>query len=269
MTNFEHYRTLGVSPNASQEEIQKAYRKLAMQHHPDRGGNEEEFKKINIAYAKLSKQQPDVNNFTYPDDAVYRYAYQNEELHDIFGFGFKKQQRNSNFKPNKDISVKVSITLEDVLYGKKIDAELSYNGVSKVVNITIPPGISNGKTIKYAGLGENHNNFQKHGNLYVEIVEQPHERFKRKNETLYLTEKISVFDAILGTTIQVKTLDNKTLSLKIPAGCKPGNILSCKGHGLPRYNSNLRGPLLVIIEFEMPTQLTEKQISLISEAKNA
>lgn len=261
-----YHTTLGVSLDASREEIQKAYRKLAMQHHPDRGGNEDEFKNINTAYAKLLKQAPDDSAFKSTDENVYKYTYTNDQYNDFFSF---TNTHNSNFKPNNDITVKVQVTLEDVLHGKTIDAELSYNGLSKVVNITIPPGILNGKIIKYAGLGESHNDFQKPGNLFVEVVELPHKRFNRKNDTLYLTEKVDVFDAILGTTLHIKTLENKTLSLKIPPGCRPGTILSCKGYGLPKPNSSKRGSLYVIVDFNMPTQLSSQQIALINEIKNA
>jgi curved DNA-binding protein len=150
---MDHYSTLGINKSASQDEIKKAYRSLAMKHHPDRGGDQAKFKEIEEAYRTLSdlnKKQiydlggdPNNNN-----SGMGGFEFNSGNFDDIFrtfGFGGRPRPRQ-----NQSISISVVISLEEVLAGKTIDAELSLPGGSrKLININVPAGVENGQQIRY------------------------------------------------------------------------------------------------------------------------
>jgi DnaJ-class molecular chaperone len=190
-------------------------------------------------------------------------------MNDIFGnfgfggFGGQPQRRN------KSLNINVEISLEDILNGKDINAEIGIpGGKNKIINIAIPPGIENGQQIRYEGMGDNSIPSLRPGDLIVNVIVRPHPTFKREGTSLILEKEVTVCDAILGSFLEIKTLDDKTLSINIPPGTQPETVFSCKGEGLPHMRSRQRGNLLIKIKVKIPKNLNAKQIELIQEVKN-
>ena len=277
---MDYYSTLGLNRSASDAEIKKAYRSMAMKHHPDRGGDEKKFKEIEEAYRTLSdpdkKQIFDMGGDPNHQGGGFQHQGRGNpfefhfnsgnfhDINDIFGFGRRQQRRNASFNVN------IEITLEDVLTGKDINAEVGMPGRGKkIVNISIPPGIEHGQQIRYQGMGDNSMSDVPAGDLLVNVIIRPHSIFRREGSNIIYDTTISAWDAILGTNLEIISLDNKTLNITIPPGSQPETVLSCRGEGVPHMQSRLRGNLLIRIKVSIPKNLTVEQLEKIKSIKNS
>jgi DnaJ-class molecular chaperone len=275
---MDYYATLGIQRNASDAEIKKAYRSMAMKYHPDRGGDEKKFKEISQAYEYLSdpqkKQIIDLGGDPNAQQGAggfgqspFEFHFNSGNMNDIFGnFGFGGFGRQPQ-RRNRSLNVNVEITLEDVLNGKDFTAEVSIPGRNKMINIQIPPGIEHGQQIRYEGMGDDSIPGLKPGDLLVNIVVREHGRYRREGTSLIIEREVNVWDAILGASIDIQTLDNKTLSIKLPPGTQPDTVLSCKGEGLPNMRTRQRGNMLIRIKVSIPKILNPEQINLIQQIK--
>ena len=285
---MDYYSTLGVGRGASQDEIKKAYRSMAMKHHPDRGGDEKKFKEISEAYEVLSdpkkkeifdlggdpKNPQQRNPFGgghgfNQGPFEFHFGGGNPEMEDIFGnFGFNFGRRQ--VRKNKSLNIVIDITLEDVLKGKDINAEITVPGTGqkKMVNIAIPPGIDQGQQIRYEGMGDTSVQGIPAGDLIVNVNIMSHYVYRRDGTSLIYEKPISAWDAIVGTDFDITTLDGKTLNISVPPGTQPGTVLSCRGEGLPALNTRMRGNLLIHIRVEIPKNLTHDQIERIKDLRN-
>jgi DnaJ-class molecular chaperone len=276
---MDYYSTLGLQRGASDDDIKKAYRKLAMKHHPDRGGDQAKFKEISTAYEALSNPekrriidmggdpnaQPGAGGF---NQGPFEFHFGTENLNDLFGnFGFGFGQRP--MQRNKSLNINVEVTLEEVLTGKELNAEVGMpGGVKKIINISIPPGVESGQQIRYEGMGDNSIRNLRPGDLIVSIFIRPHTRFFRDGSSLICEQNISVWDAILGTTISLTTLDNKQLDITIPPGTQPETVMSCNGYGLPNIRSRQRGNLLIKVKINIPKNISPELVNTIQQIKN-
>ena len=277
---MDYYATLGLNRGASDAEIKKAYRSMAMKHHPDRGGDEKKFKEISQAYDFLSdpekkriidmggdpNAQPGMGGF---NQGPFEFHFGSGDINDLFGgFGFGGFGRQP-LRRNKSLNVNVEVTLEDVLKGKDLNAEVSVPGIkSKIINLSVPPGIEHGQQIRYEGMGDDSIPSLRPGDLFVNVFVRNHPVFRREGTSLIFEKEISVWDAILGTTLNIKTLDEKTLSITIPAGTQPDTVLSCRGEGLPHMRTKQRGNLLIKVKVKIPKNLTADQKQSIENLKN-
>ena len=261
---------------------------MAMKHHPDRGGDEKKFKEVSEAYEVLSdpqkkeifdlggdpRQQSGGNPFGqsfHQGPFEFHFGGGHPGMDDIFGrFGFGQGFGQRPQQRNKSLNIVIDITLEDVLSGKELNAEITIPGTSrrKMINISIPAGIEHGQQIKYEGMGDDAIPGIRAGDLIVNVNVMRHNTFRREGNSLIYETSISVWDAILGTTLSVTTLDNKNLTINVPAGTQPGTVLSCKGEGLPVMRSRARGNLLIGINIDIPRNLTQEEISKIKEFTN-
>ena len=283
---MDYYSTLGVGKNATDDDIKKAYRKLAMKHHPDRGGDESTFKKISEAYDVLSdpqkkqivdlggdpKNQNNGNSFNQgPFEFHFNTGGVPPGMEDIFGrFGFSSGFGRQPMQKNKTLNINVDITLEDVLSGRDINAEITIpsTGKRKMINIAIPAGIEHGQQIRYEGMGDDAIRELRPGDLIVNINIQQHRLFRREHSDLVLEKVVSVWDAIIGSSLDIQTLDGKMLTINVPQGTKHGTILSCRGEGLPIMRSRNRGNLLIMIKVDMPKNLSEAQLDKIRSLRD-
>jgi len=271
---MNYYETLGLRHGAADNEIKKAYRSLAMKHHPDRGGDEKKFKEIEEAYRTLSDPEKkrlvdagiDPNSqgqgSTW-NQGPFEFHFGSDNIHDIFNqFGFGFNQRP--MRRNKSLNITIDITLEDVLLGKEINAEVGIpGGRKKVINIQIPPGIENNQQIKYSGMGDDSIPDLRAGDLIVNIRVKPHPVFRREGDALIIEKSISVWDAILGTNLNVSTIDNKVITITIPPGTQPETVLSCRGEGIPNMRTRQRGNLLMKIKIDIPRNLGDAEKKLL------
>ena len=277
---MDYYSTLGINRNASQAEIKKAYKKMSMQHHPDRtGGDDSKFKEINEAYQTLNDPQKKqmYDQFGTADPRQHQYRSGDFEFNfngspfggmdDIFEsfFGGGSHRRRQT---NRPINVAVDITLEDVLSGKTIGMEIQLpTGRTKVVTVDIPAGVEHGQQIRYRGMGEQNIPNIPPGDLNVQIRVRNHSRFQRFGDNILCEAKIDAWDLMCGTKTKISTLDNRSIEINIPAGTQPDTLLSCKGEGLPNVNSKRRGNLQIRIKAEVKRYNVE-QINKIRNFKD-
>jgi DnaJ-class molecular chaperone len=277
----DYYALLGVEKNASPEEIKAAYRKLAMQHHPDRGGDQIKFMHIREAYDTLSNPETRSNyDYKGPKGDQFRTGFQGfdfrwsgegsafDEMEDIFrnmGFGNKNRAPRQNHPTN----IAFDILLEDVMTGKSVGIEFQMsNGQTRLVTIDVPAGIESGQQIRYAGMGENLHPGFKPADLIVTIRVRNHPEYERHGDNILCEKKIDVFDLLLGCKTDIKTLTGKNLVINIPAGTQSDTVLSCKSEGLPNMKTKRKGDLLIRIKALIPKSLTEEQLKKIKEIKN-
>jgi len=244
---MDYYKILGVSNKASPEEIKSAYKKLAMQHHPDRGGDTNKFSQINAAYDTL-KDNNKRNMYDHQQNAPKsNFNFRTNNMHNFFTEGMRRRQRNN------DIVLRVTIELADVITGK--DVLTSYkltNGLEQAANIKIPPGLETGDTIRFPGLGDNLNPSLQRGDLYIKVKVLPHKKFIRENNHLKFSLKCSIFELMLGKEVEIEGVLGNRIKLKIPPGTNPGQVLSLPGYGLPLANQNKIGNLYVTIQGTTP-----------------
>jgi len=249
---MDYYKTLGVNKNASQDEIKRAYRKLAMQHHPDKGGDQKVFQNINEAYDTLK-------------DSVKRHQYDNPQpdprvrvntgnMDDVFksffGHGFAQARQ---MRKNASMSIHVKLTLEDVAKGKDVIGRYMLNsGREEVANIRIPPGVENGTVMRYQGLGDDSMKQMPRGDLHVKITVLKHPHFERDRLHLRTKCAINVLELILGTDVVVEKLTGGPINVRIPPGTNPGTILSIPGYGLPDPSTGRTGNLYLEIKGTTP-----------------
>jgi len=307
-SNEDYYKILGVSRQATPEEIKKAYRRLAIQYHPDKNKDnkaaEEKFKRINEAYAVLSDPEKRKNydmfghagfQQQYSQEDIFRnfdigdmfkeFGFGNEDIfsrifsggrgsrrryggsynnmEDLFGgFGQNAYNRQASAK-GQDIAYELHIPLaESVFGGERLVAFNTPDGVSKI-SVKIPAGVETGKKLRLAGKGQASPVGGPPGDLYVTIIVDPHPDFRREGDNLVHDVKILPSEAMLGTTIQVNTLDGKTLNLKVPPGTQSHTRLRVKNHGVTHLKTKGRGDLFVRLIVTYPNKLSKRQKELV------
>ena len=266
---MDYYSILGVGKNASQDDIKKAYRKLAMKHHPDRGGSAEKLQQVNEAYDTLKdpvkRQQYNNPQPRFDSSSMHGGFEGNFEdiLNGAFGFG-----RGPTRSRNQDIRIKVDVTLKEIFSGKSVIVSYRLrNGQEKNVNLDIPPGVKDGDTIRFHDLGDNSLPGRR-GDLYVVIKLLKDNEWTRTGDNLTTNAKINCLDLILGTKYVITTLDNRTLELNIPPGTKNGTTFSMHGLGIPNVRTSQRGHLFIKVEATIPQNLNEEQLNTIREVVN-
>ena len=272
---MDYYNTLGISKSASEADIKAAYRKMAMKHHPDRGGDEKKFKEVTEAYETLSDPQkkqmldmgvdPNAQHTSYRQGSPFEFHFNTGNFEDVFSnFGFGGRP----VRKNKTLNVNIEVTLEDILKGRVIDAEIGIpSGSKRLVNIEVPPGIENGQQIRYRGMGEHTLKDAPPGDLIVNVFVKEHPIFQRQGDMLMIKKFISPWDAMLGSDITIETIDKKTLTIGIPAGTQPDTVLSCRGGGLTNMRPKVRGNLLIKIQIEIPKNLNSEQKTAVEQTK--
>ena len=273
----DYYKILGIDKNASQEEIKRAYRKLAMKHHPDRnGGDDKQFKEIQEAYDILSNEQSKQQYDHRPSNEFHQFGGMPHGFDDIFeqmfgrsGFQDLFNRNRPSTQKNKTLNLKVSIRLEDVFFGKNFVISVKLpSGKDQLIEINVPPGIENNSNIRYTGIGDDSISSAPRGDIIVNIVIEKDAQFERNGVDLIKTIELTMWDAALGTNLIVDTIDKKQLEVKINPGIQPGQIISLTGQGLPYYNSTERGRLLLICNVKIPVLLTDEQKSLLEQSRN-
>ena len=257
---MNYYSVLGVEPTATSQEIKQAYRKLAIQHHPDQGGDAEKFKQVTEAYDVLK----DPHKRAAFDHHSTRIHINAGDVFEDLNAAFTFKQRNTQQRRNKNLSIEVAIELEETLTDTSKTVSIKHvNGKRKFVNVTIPKGTITGN-LKYRGLGDQSHEDLPPGDLLVKIVTKPHPKYSVDGIDVKCSVTISVWEAILGTSVRMHTLNGKMVQMSVPAGTQHGTVLNIPGHGIPKHRTeNILGRLLVEILIKIPQNLTVDQLNMI------
>lgn len=296
MAYIDYYNILGVSKDASQEDIKKAFKKLARKYHPDLNPNDPEahrkFQEINEANEVLSDPEKRKKYDEYGENWKHADEYKaqqqqysrnngsNGSFHtsfwssdgDVNGSGFSdffEQMFGSHRKGRdgqygyrgQDYTAELHLSLTDAAETHK--QILTVNG--KKLRITVPAGVADGQTIKLAGQGGAGANGGPAGDLYITFIIDNNTRFKREGDDLYTTVPLDLYTALLGGEVIVDTLNGK-VKLKVQEGTQNGSKIRLRGKGFPVYKQDgAFGDLIITYNITIPTNLTDKQKDLLRQ----
>jgi curved DNA-binding protein len=292
----DYYKILGLERSASADDVRKAYRKLAMKHHPDQNPDdkqaEDRFKDINEAYQVLGDPQKrsrydqlgsaysgwqqrggSPGGFDWSQwfggqpagSGGARVEYR--DINDAFGedafsdffrsiFGGMGGARTSTRPRRATYQQPITITLDEAYRG----TTRAFQSEARQLTIRIPAGVKTGSKVRAAGAAPDGQDLY----LIVEVVDDP--RFERQGDDLRTTATIDLFTAALGGEVSVQTVEGK-VTLKIPAGTQPEQVFRLAGRGMPRLRSaQSRGDLFVRVKVRVPKDLTSRQKELLAEA---
>lgn len=262
---MDYYNTLGVPRDADQDTIKKAFRKLAMQHHPDKGGDPAEFQKISEAYDTLSDMD---KRFQYDNPSAqaqgfpggFGFSAQGFDLNDIFSQIFGQQ--NVHHRRHKQIfRTQVIISLIDSYSGSNQVIQLNTQQGPKVVNFTIPKGVETGDQVRYDELIED-------ATLIIQFIVQKELKFDRHGNDVYSNVPISVLDLITGTKIEFTTLVGKKLEVTINPMTQPTQQIRLQGHGMPVRDSGFYGDQILLLKPYIPDSIDQDIIDSIKRTQN-
>ena len=305
MAQKTYYDVLGVQRNASDEEIKKAFRKLAVKYHPDHGGDEEKFKEISEAYETLSN--PDKrkeydqllmlgavpgqggstgNTYTYsssggtsPWSDIFDFFrgdgsggsdWSSQNFSGFGGTGYGASGR-SRARKGGDLSLTIDVSADDAFRGttRKVSYNIPSTGERETIMVSVPAGAVDGGKLRYKHRGEYGTNGGERGDLVVITHVEEHPLFKRKGADVTMEVPISAYEAALGTQITVPTPSGSSVRLKIPAGTQTGKTFRFKDMGAPDVkNKGRTGSLLVRIVVQVPTQLTSAERDALEKLKD-
>jgi curved DNA-binding protein len=284
-----YYDILGVNEQSTSADITKAFKDLAKQHHPDRGGTQEKFQEINEAHntLKSSQKRHDYDSMRKFGGGTggAQHPFFNEDIFgDIFsGFGqggdmdfngkFNFTGRNGDERTfrnvrqgNRSVNVRMAISIKEAMTSdeKTISYKLP-SGREEFATVKIPAGVQHGVTFKYAGMGDDSIKNVARGDLMVQMSVLDSDGYTRKGNDLYTDKTIDCFQAVRGHDIKLKTLEDSVITVKVPSGTQPGTLLMVRSKGMPIHKTiGIRGNLYVKIHVLIP-QLSATDLKKIKD----
>lgn len=288
----DYYKTLDVSKSATQEEIKKAYKKMAFRYHPDQNQGdkkaEEKFKEVNEANEVLSNPE---NRQKYDTLGANWKQYEqggrsggaggfggefNGDLSDLFSGGSgsffeaffgggrgSAAGRRAASRKGRDYESNAEISLQEAYTGVKLT--LSLNG--KRLNFKVKPGVKDGQKLRIPGKGGAGLMGGPNGDLLVKVNIKPHAQYERKGNDLHATVAVDLYTAILGGKTVIPTMKGPK-NVSIPAGSQPGKVLKLKGLGMPdQKRKDHFGNLLVTTQIKLPQTLSPEEIQLFEQLR--
>ena len=280
----DYFNILGVGKSASEDEIKKAYRGLAMKHHPDRGGDSNKFQEIEEAYRVLSDpnqrqqwEQQSRNPFGGGQQGGgfhFNFGGGGMDINDIFRnfhggdpfdiFGRQQQQQ----RRNRDLRIAIQLDLASTLEKQNKTISVQHlNGQRQELNVEIPRGARNGMQMKYGGHGDRSNLGIEPGDLYIEFQISPHPEFQIDGIDLIKNIQLDCLDAITGTEIIINGLDGRQFSWTVPAGTQTDAKFKIPGQGLWHLEHPVRGNIIAVVAVVVPAGLTREQKDAVEELK--
>lgn len=296
MSEMDYYKVLGVSRDATDDQLKKAYRKLAMKYHPDRNkGNkeaEEEFKKISEAYAVLGDAEKRKQYDAFGSSGFHQ-RYSQEDIFKGFDFssifndvgiggfdffsgagagrrfsfggggGFDAQHRQP--LKGQDLVYELTLTIQEIAAGATKVITFQHEGGAEHLTVKIPQGMVEGKKLRLAGKGRSGVYGGPKGDLYIRTKVAPDSRYRLEGHDVHIDCSIKLSEALLGTTVSIPVLDGATLNLKVPPGTSHRTKMRIGGRGIPHMHGAATGDLYVCIQVDMPKSLSEEQKQLIEK----
>jgi curved DNA-binding protein len=288
----DYYKILGVARGASEDEIKKAYRKLARKYHPDvsqEANAKEKFQDVSEAYETLRDKEKRAaydslgsfrpgQDFRPPPDWFERFGGggRAEDLHGIdlgelfesMGLFGRAQRRPGGFGrkanfPGEDYEVPVRLTLEEAARGTERTVQLD----GRAFTARIPRGASDGQRLRLRGKGGPGMNGGPPGDLYLQIALEPHPLYRVSGHDLDIDVPLAPWEAALGAEVEVPTLEGR-VKMKVPAGAKTGQKMRLAGKGLPRPGGGA-GDLYAVLGVAVPASLTEREKQLYEELRKS
>ncbi|MFQ5934253.1 MAG: DnaJ C-terminal domain-containing protein [Dehalococcoidia bacterium] len=304
MAKKSYYDILGVPKDASQKEIQGAFRRLAREYHPDvNPGNKEaeaKFKEINEAYELLSSPEA---------RSKYDRSGQGISFEEIFGRGrgpFVWRFESGSFSPEGEFDF-ASSAFDDILrgfmggrgrrpfeealqsrrrasveYSVEVSLEEAYSGTTRMIEVAgdaargqkprrlevkVPPGVMTGTRIRVSPNGHIERGVGEVETVYLVVTVKPHKDFQRRGDDLYVEAPVPLLDAVLGGEVKVRMLNGR-VSLKIPPSTQNGRTFRLGGKGMPRLGESGKGNLYVKARVVLPADLTEEERGLFKTLKD-
>ena len=261
---MSYYDVLGVPRTATADEIKRAYRKLASQHHPDRGGDTAKFQEIEAAYRTLSDEQKraqyDNPNpfFGQNPSGSWQQAGAHFNMDDIFAMfnqGMRQQGRRNH------VRMTVWITLAEAAAGVSKTINVGTSMGSSTVQVSVPRGIEDGDNVQYGGVAPGGLD------LVVNFRIHPDARWRRDRLNLHTEQRISIWDLILGTDLEVVTVNGSRVVVRVPPNTQPGTNLRLKGHGITN-NQNHSGDCFVKLMAEIPNTIAPEIVAAIQQYRS-
>jgi curved DNA-binding protein len=299
-----YYDILGVDRSATNEEIRKAFRKLAAKYHPDAGGDEKKFKEVSEAYTTLSNPEkrkeydqllmfggiPGADfggsggrnrTYTYTtngsginwDDILNGMrsgegAFGGFDFSSIFGGQPAGSHGTTRSSKGGDLALEISVSAEEAFTGaqRKVSFTVPSTGERQTLTVKIPAGAVNGGKLRYRGRGEYGANGGLRGDLVITTRVEEHPLFKRDGADVHMDLPVSIYEAALGSQVDVPTPTHEVVRLKLPSGTQDGKTFRFRNLGAPDVkNKGLRGALYVTVRIKVPTRLSaEERKTLIS-----
>jgi len=277
----DYYDILGVAKDATPEAIKKAYRKFAMQYHPDKNKGDadaaDRFKELSEAYQTLSNSDKKAQYDARHQDPFSRFANAGGSGNPMMDDFMNMFRENANmFVVGADIRVTFPMTLEQVLSGAKFNRTITrklFNGQTQSYqpNLDIPSGVHHSDTFTK---GQGGHYAQGHGTraggLVIQIAVKDHIHFKREDMNLIYKHQVNFIDLIEGCEIFVPLLEGGKAKINVEAGTKSDAVLSLKGKGLPiKHNSSIRGNILVHLSVYIPSEISEEDKNVLDVLKTS
>ena len=284
-----YYDVLGVDEKATSAEITKAFKDLAKKYHPDRGGDKDKFQEINEAHDTLKSSQK-----RHDYDTMRKFGGTRGGDHplfneDIFGdffsgfsggdmdfggsFNFTRGpggerifRQNRQPRGNRNVQVRMAVSIKEAMMNneKTINYKLP-SGREEFATVKIPAGVQHGITFKFSGMGDDSIRNMPRGDLMVVMSVLDSDGYTRKGNDLFTDKTIDCFQAVRGHEFQLKTLEDKIIKVKVPAGTQPNTLLQVQGQGMPIHKTiGIRGNLYVKIHVLIP-QLSAQDLKKIKD----
>lgn len=295
MANTDYYKTLEVSKSATADEIKKAYRRLSRKYHPDMNPDDKQaeanFKAVQQAFDVLGDEEKRRQYDQFGEAFTHRGPQGGPQtwtsgqggfdfndlfggqvdLGDIFGGSFGgggssgRGRGRARATPGRDLEIDISIPFQIAVNGGEYPLSLQRGGKTERIMVRIPAGVDNGSKVRLAGQGEEGRNSGPPGDLHLKLQIIPHPYFRRDGNNLLIDLPLSVSEAILGAEIDVPTLAEGTVSLKVPPGTSSGSKLRLKGKGIVDLKTKERGDQLVVIKIVSPKEITPEARELVEK----
>jgi curved DNA-binding protein len=255
----DYYAALGVPKTATPDEIKRAFRRLASQHHPDKGGDTQKFQAIQAAYAVLGDEQKRAEyDNPRPQFSGFHGGVNINDIFNMFGQGGFPGGFAQQHPRRSHVRMTLWISLLDVATGGKRTVSLGTQSGVSAVEIEIPLGINDGDNVQYEGIGPGGSD------LVVQFKINPDRKWQRDGLNLIQEVRIDIWNLILGGELTVDTLTGKTLSTRVPERTQPGTTLRLKAQGL-RDRAGHTGDILIRIQTFLPENISPEIIDAIQK----